>query len=97
MAYPRYGHLENISRQTRKPMVDTLFSYLKKQYPNKPHEVIELEITDYLHAIDDESDMRLRVLRRNDRTVLNWWRDERRTFPILSCVALRIFSRGKII
>jgi hypothetical protein len=36
--------------------------------------------------------MRLRVLRRDDRTVLNWWRDERRSFPILSCVALRIFS-----
>jgi hypothetical protein len=36
------------------PFDYTLFSYLKKQYPNKPPQVIELEITDYLHAIDDE-------------------------------------------
>jgi hypothetical protein len=95
MAYlldPRYGHLENISRGTRDPMVDTLFSYLKKQHPNKPPEDIELEIVRYLHVIDAESDLTLRVLRRNDRTVLKWWRGERRSFPILSAVAVRIFS-----
>jgi hypothetical protein len=32
------------------------------------------------------------VLRRNDTTVSNWSRNERRSFPITSSVALRIFS-----
>ena len=48
----------------------------------------------YLRIIDDESDsdFRLRQLRSNVLTVLRWWQDECSAFPILSKLALRVFS-----